>query len=68
MVFDRRSGDTHLLSGPSGQIFEILLREPQPASRLPAAVCGAGGDANAEASTEEVLQALSELRRLGLIA
>lgn len=67
VVFNRVSGDTHLLSGPAGRILEMLLHAPHSIGDVKSTLASSGQQQDVLLSNGEIEQALGDLRRLGLL-
>lgn len=74
VLYDDRSGDTHLLEDPGGRVLERLLVASADGDELLALTAGAPGADGAEADDEDrsrhavqLADVLQRLRRLGII-
>jgi PqqD family protein of HPr-rel-A system len=67
VVFDRGSGDTHLLDLVAGEILQLLEREPETGGALVRRVASALDVPADPALSRHVTQALTKLQAAGLI-
>lgn len=68
VVFDRRDGDTHILSGLSAALMRELLRGPQAFDAIAGAVVAQGACGGTAADVAEQIRAvLADLSRKGIV-
>lgn len=66
VLFDQRTGDTHLLSGPAGQLVEAINVVPMPQETVRSLLSGSARTAEIDFPLEQINRAVAELRALGL--
>lgn len=66
VVFDKRTGDTHLLSGAAGQLLEAISRKRMPHETVSSLLTESTRTAEIEFPLEQIDRAMAELRALGL--
>ena len=66
-VYDARSGETHLLAGPTARVLQQLVAHPGTAKEVTAALCSKSGEYCDELSLEHSTRLLRQLHNAGLI-